>query len=85
MPVPRVVRDALTAYLPVRDTRLEQAGVPSSSLVLPTVTRNGSCALSADRLGQRFATLFIAADLKAPGIRAHMASHSFAPHLLTSG
>jgi site-specific recombinase XerD len=41
--------------------------------------------LSGDGLGQLFDELVRRVGLKAPGVRVHMARHSFATHLLTSG
>lgn len=88
VPVPQAVRSALTAYLDVRAQRLTELGSTSSALFLSSrpYERDGVVRVAATRdgLGQAFNRMLERAELKRPGLRAHMTRHSFAAIALAS-
>jgi integrase/recombinase XerD len=85
VPVPQAVRTALPLYLEVRAGRLAARGASAATLFVSQRPTGGRMDLSGDGLGQLFDELVRRVGLKAPGVRVHMARHSFATHLLTSG
>ena len=85
IPVPGSVRLALAAYLPERASKLEAAGVKTEALFISNRATGGKIDLTPGGMGQLFDHLMREAGVKAFGIRVHVARHSFATHLLTSG
>jgi site-specific recombinase XerD len=85
VPVPTVVRQALAAYLPVRDAHLARRGATATTLLLTQRSRGGDLSVTRDTVGQMFDRLLRAADIKRPGRRVHVARHSFATHVLGAG
>lgn len=88
VPIPATVREALRAYLPTREKRMSRFGAETEYLFIsrsPYVS-NGEKEIRAthDGLGQVFERLLEKAGLKRPGLRAHMARHSFAAIALSS-
>lgn len=86
--IPPAFEKALKLYLPTREKHLERYSATSDALFLssePRVSGN-SVALDATRdgLGQIFERILVKAELKKPGLRAHMARHSFAALGLSS-
>lgn len=85
VPVPAGVAKALGAYLAARDAQLARTGRTCHYLLL-SQRRNGAVAgISADGLGQAIDLIVRRAGIKSPGVRVHMARHSFATHMLASG
>ncbi len=86
VPVPQVVRDALTVWLVVRAEILERRGCTAEALFLSQRrSPTGSLDASRDTVGQVFSRLLDAAGLKEKGRRVHVARHSFATLVLESG
>jgi site-specific recombinase XerD len=88
VPVPGAVRNALGTYLVVRSQKLLDMGATSNALFLSSrpYDRAGVAHVAATRdgLGQAFNRMLERAQLKRPGLRAHMARHSFAAIALAS-
>ena len=85
VPLAPAVIEALARYLPARDEIARRCQVESDLLLLGRPRSGVARGLTRDGLGQMFDQVVIAAGAKSPGIRAHMARHSFATHLLSSG
>jgi len=74
IPVPGVVRDALTAWLPVRASQLERWDATAETLLLTQRVRAGRLDVSRDTVGQIWERLLDSAGLKQKGRRVHVAS-----------
>lgn len=88
IPTPSAFKMALKDYLVTRETKLTKVDLETKSLFLSRnvyVTKNGKqINATHDGLGQVFERLLEKAGLKKPGLRAHMARHSFAAIALSS-
>lgn len=85
VPVPTAVAACLESYLPVRTARLESMGSSTRALFISSRRSASGAHLTPAGLGQVFDALCTSAGVKAPGVRAHAARHSFATHALSSG
>lgn len=86
VPVPQVVRDALTAWLPVREAQLLRWETTAETLFLSQRKgQDGTLNASRDTVGQVYERLLESAGLKQKGRRVHVARHSFATLVLEAG
>ena len=85
VPIAEAVGENLKKYLQVRAALAEEYIVEGEALLLARPLRGRAAGITENGLGQVFERVVVAAGVKAPGVRAHMARHSFATHLLTSG
>jgi integrase/recombinase XerD len=86
VPVPGVVRTALTAWLPVRDAQLARRGASATTLFLSQrLGADGTLDASRYTVSEVYDKLLVVAGLKQKGRRVHVARHSFATLLLEAG
>ena len=86
VPVPTVVREALTAWLPLREELLNRRGVQAETLFLSQRVRaDGSMNVSRETVGQVYERVLLVAGLYQKGRRVHVARHSFATLILEAG
>ena len=86
VPVPTVVREALTAWLPLREEQLKRWGVRADTLFLSQRVRtDGSMNVSRETVGQVYERVLLVAGLYQKGRRVHVARHSFATLILEAG
>ncbi len=86
VPVPAVVRDALAAWLPVRDAQLARRDRTAAALfVSQRVGADGGMDATRYTVGEAYERLLAAAGLRQKGRRVHVARHSFATLLLEAG
>jgi integrase/recombinase XerD len=82
VPIGRAARDALEAYLAVRD-RFMGASITAARYVFPSRALHGH--LTRQRLAQLLKELATAADIDPARISPHVLRHAFASHLLAGG
>lgn len=86
VPIPQVVRDALAAWLPVREAQLARWGGTAETLFLSQRVRpDGSLDVTRETVGQVYERSVKAAGLQQKGRRVHVARHSFATLVLEAG
>ena len=86
VPVPTVVREALTVWLPSREEQLKRRGVRAETLFLSQLVRaDGSMNVSRETIGQVYERVLLVAGLYQKGRRVHVARHGFATLILEAG
>lgn len=86
VPVPQVVRDALAAWLPVREAQLARRGATAETLFLSQrLQADGTLNCTRHTVGETYSRLLRAAGLAQKGRRVHVARHSFATLVLEAG
>ncbi|CCQ74642.1 site-specific tyrosine recombinase XerD [Magnetospira sp. QH-2] len=83
VPISEPARQALSAYMVVRDQFMPTAGKKARSFLFPSSAKQGH--LTRARFGQLLKSLAMEAGLAPSRVSPHVLRHSFASHLLAHG